>query len=166
VKSRSVARGYHRESELTAQVFNARLEDETGFLRTGDLGYLCQQNLYFTGRLKNVIKRRGRSFHAEDIEAEALTLLQDEGVTRTAAFDLDTEDGHVLVLLLELDGSHGRAAVEARLSGLQARLWESPGILVSRIKLVRPRALPVTTSGKLQRDECRELFLAGGFAHV
>ena len=166
VKSRSVARGYHGESELTAQVFNAQLEDESGFLRTGDLGYLCQQNLYFTGRLKNVIKRRGRSFHAEDIEAESLTLLQDEGVARTAAFDLDTQDGQVLVLLLELDGSQDSAGVEAKLPGLQARLWESPGILVSRIKLVRPRALPVTTSGKLQREECRERFLAGGFAHV
>jgi len=166
VKSCSVARGYQRESELTAQVFNARLADETGFLRTGDLGYLSKQNLYFTGRLKNVIKRRGRSFHAEDIEGEALTLLQDEGVARSAVFDLETEDGAVLVLLLELDGTRDKANVEARLPGLQARLWESPGILVSRIKLVRPRALPVTTSGKLQRGECRERFLAGGFAHV
>jgi acyl-CoA synthetase (AMP-forming)/AMP-acid ligase II len=95
-----------------------------------------------------------------------LTLLQDEGVARTAAFDLDTQDGQVLVLLLELDGSQDSAGVEAKLPGLQARLWESPGILVSRIKLVRPRALPVTTSGKLQREECRERFLAGGFAHV
>jgi len=166
VKSRSVARGYHRESELTAQVFNGRLAHEAGFLRTGDLGYLCNQNLYFTGRLKNVIKRRGRSFHAEDIEVEALTLLQDEGVARSAVFDLETEDGAVLVLLLELDGTRDKANVEARLPALQARLWESPGILVSRIKLVRPRALPVTTSGKLQRGECRERFLAGGFAHV
>lgn len=166
VRSRSVACGYHRESEQTAQVFNARLENETGFLRTGDLGYLSNQNLYFTGRLKNVIKRRGRSFHAEDIEGEALTLLRDDGVARSAVFDLETEDGAVLVLLLELDGTRDRASVEARLPGLQARLWESPGILVSRIKLVRPRALPVTTSGKLQRGECRERFLAGGFAHV
>ncbi len=166
VKSRSVARGYHRESELTSQVFNARLEDETGFLRTGDLGYISGQNLYFTGRLKNVIKRRGRSFHAEDIEGEALTLLQACGVARSAVFDLDTEDGAVLVLLLELDGTCDKASVEARLPELQARLWESPGILVSRIKLVRPRALPVTTSGKLQRGECRERFLSGGFAHV
>lgn len=166
VRSRSVARGYLHESEVSAQVFNGSLEGRTGYLRTGDLGYVSDANLYFTGRLKNVIKRRGRSFHAEDIESEALALLQEHGVARTAAFDLDTDDGAVLVLLLELNDTQLREEVEARLPELQARLWESPGILVSRIKLVRPLALPVTTSGKLQRGACRECFLAGGFAHV
>lgn len=166
VRSRSVACGYYRESDLSAEVFNARLGDETGFLRTGDLGYVSRDNLYFTGRIKNVIKRRGRSFHAEDIEGEVLALLQDQGVARSAAFDLETQDGAVLVLLLELDGTRGSDHVEARLPELQARLWDSPGILVSRIRLVRPYALPVTTSGKLQRGLCRERFLAGGFADV
>jgi acyl-CoA synthetase (AMP-forming)/AMP-acid ligase II len=166
VKSRSVACGYHRESALSAQVFNGRLGDETGFLRTGDLGYLSDQNLYFTGSLKNLIKRRGRSFHAEDIEGEARALLRDAGIARSAAFVLETQDGAVLVLLLELDGRQDAEKVAAHLPELQARLWDSPGILVARIKLVRPLALPLTTSGKLQRGVCRERFLAGGFAHV
>lgn len=166
VKSRSVAQGYHLESDLSAQIFNARVGAESGFLRTGDLGYLSNRNLYFTGRLKNIIKRRGRSYHAEDIEGEALALLHDGGVARAAAFDLDIEEGAALVLLLELDGSQESSAIVSRLPELQARLWESPGILVSRIKLVRRHALPVTTSGKLQRGQCRQQYLSGGFAHV
>jgi len=166
VRSRSVARGYFQDGAADEGVFNASLAREGGFLRTGDLGYVQDDNLYVTGRLKNLIKRRGRSFHAEDIEGEAMALLHGHGVARCAAFDLETQDGAALILLLELDGSCAPAQVEARLPELQTRLWYTPGILVSRIRLVPERSLPVTTSGKLQRGRSRERFLAGEFAHV
>jgi long chain fatty acid CoA FadD26 len=170
VHSRSVAQGYLHPTPAVddgeTSVFNATLERESGYLRTGDLGYVLDENLYVTGRLKNLIKRRGRSFHAEDIEGEAMALLQGQGVARAVAFDVESQDGAALVLLLELDGSVAAAQVEARLPELQTRLWYTPGILVSRIRLLPERALPLTTSGKLQRARCRERFLAGEFAHV
>ncbi len=166
VKSRSVARGYFQDDAIDASVFNAWLEHDSGYLRTGDLGYVLDDNLYVTGRLKNVIKRRGRSFHAEDIEGEAMTLLHGQGVARCVAFDLETQGGPALVLLLGLDGQMEAERVHARLPELQTRLWYTPGILVSRMLLVPERALPVTTSGKLQRDRSRERFLAGEFSHV
>jgi acyl-CoA synthetase (AMP-forming)/AMP-acid ligase II len=170
VHSRSVAQGYLQPTPAVddgeISVFNATLERECGYLRTGDLGYVLEDNLYVTGRLKNLIKRRGRSFHAEDIEGEAMALLQGQGIARAVAFDLESQDGAALVLLLELDGSVAAAQVQARLPELQTRLWYTPGILVSRIRLLPERALPLTTSGKLQRARCRERFLAGEFAHV
>ncbi len=166
VHSRSVAHGYLLAADAQDNVLNATLERESGYLRTGDLGYILEDHLYVTGRLKNLIKRRGRSFHAEDIEGEAMALLQGQGVARAVAFDVESEDGAALVLLLELDGSVAAAQVQARLPELQTRLWYTPGILVSRIRLLPERSLPLTSSGKLQRGRSRELLLAGEFAHV
>ncbi len=166
VQSQSVAQGYLLAADAEDEVFNATLAHEGGYLRTGDLGYVLDDNLYVTGRLKNLIKRRGRSFHAEDIEGEAMALLQGQGIARAVAFDVESEDGGALVLLLELDGSVAAAQVQARLPELQTRLWYTPGILVSRIRLLPERSLPLTSSGKLQRGRSRERFLAGEFAHV
>ncbi len=166
VQSQSVAQGYLLPADAEDEVFNATLAHEGGYLRTGDLGYVLDDHLYVTGRLKNLIKRRGRSFHAEDIEGEAMALLQGQGIARAVAFDVESEDGGALVLLLELDGSVAAAQVQARLPELQTRLWYTPGILVSRIRLLPERSLPLTSSGKLQRGRSRERFLAGEFAHV
>lgn len=170
VRSAALGNGYHKDAVSTAATFDAGVAGSgmsggsmTGFLRTGDLGYLHEGNLYFTGRCKTLIKRRGRSFHAEDIEAEVEALLGDKGVERSAAFELNPDAADSLVILLEADGSVDPRIIELSIPVLQSRLCQSPGILATDI-LVAPRhSLPLTSSGKLQRTRCRERYLAGDY---
>lgn len=160
VRSAALGNGYHRDAVSTAATFDV---DMTGFLRTGDLGYLHEGNLYFTGRCKTLIKRRGRSFHAEDIEAEVEALLCNKGVERSAAFELNPDAADSLVILLEADGSIDSGLIELSIPDLQSRLCQSPGILATDIVVTPRHSLPLTSSGKLQRMRCRERYLAGDY---
>lgn len=162
VRSAALGNGYHRDSVNSAATFGV---GATGVLRTGDLGYIHAGNLYFTGRCKTLIKRRGRSFHAEDIEAEVEALLGDRGVERSAAFELDPDAGDSLVILLEPDGSIDPRVIELSIPDLQSRLCHSPGILATDIVVTPRHSLPLTSSGKLQRTRCRERYLAGDYFH-
>lgn len=161
VRSPALGNGYHRDAASTAATFDV---GATGFLRTGDLGYVHDGNLYFTGRCKTLIKRRGRSFHAEDIEAEVEALLCDKGVERSAAFELNPDAADSLVILLEADGSVAPGVIELSIPELQSRLCQSPGILATDIVVAPRHSLPLTSSGKLQRMLCRERYLAGEFS--
>lgn len=161
VRSAALGNGYHRDAESTAAIFDVGM---TGFLRTGDLGYIHEGNLYFTGRCKTLIKRRGRSFHAEDIEAEVEALLCDKGVQRSAAFELNPDAADSLVILLEADGSIDPRLIELSIPDLQSRLCQSPGILATDIVVAPRHSLPLTSSGKLQRMRCRERYLAGDYS--
>jgi acyl-CoA synthetase (AMP-forming)/AMP-acid ligase II len=160
VRSPALGNGYHRDAVSTAATFDVGM---TGFLRTGDLGYIHEGNLYFTGRCKTLIKRRGRSFHAEDIEAEVAALLCDKGVERSAAFELNPDAADSLVILLEADGSVDPRLIELSIPVLQSRLCQSPGILATDIVVAPRHSLPLTSSGKLQRMRCRERYLAGDY---
>ncbi|MDO9319425.1 MAG: fatty acyl-AMP ligase [Gammaproteobacteria bacterium] len=160
VRSAALGNGYHRDAVSTAATFDV---GRTGFLRTGDLGYVHEGNLYFTGRCKTLIKRRGRSFHAEDIEAEVEALLCDKGVERSAAFELNPDAADSLVILLEADGSIDPRLIELSIPDLQSRLCQSPGILATDIVVAPRHSLPLTSSGKLQRMRCRERYLAGDY---
>jgi len=162
VRSAALGNGYHRDAVSTAATFDVGM---TGFLRTGDLGYIHEGNLYFTGRCKTLIKRRGRSFHAEDIEAEVEALLCDKGVERSAAFELNPDAADSLVILLEADGSVDPRLIELSIPVLQSRLCQSPGILATDIVVAPRHSLPLTSSGKLQRMRCRERYLAGDYSN-
>src|SRR5205814_5891612 len=73
VQGPSVASGYWNRPEETTRSFQARLEGAPGgpFLRTGDLGFLIEGQLFVAGRLKDLIIIRGRNVHPEDVEAVA-----------------------------------------------------------------------------------------------
>jgi len=161
VHSAALGNGYHRDAVSTAATFDVGM---TGFLRTGDLGYIHEGNLYFTGRCKTLIKRRGCSFHAEDIEAEVEALLCDKGVQRSAAFELNPDAADSLVILLEADGSIDPRLIELSIPVLQSRLCQSSGILATDIVVAPRHSLPLTSSGKLQRMRCRERYLAGDYS--
>ncbi|MDO8271441.1 MAG: AMP-binding protein [Gammaproteobacteria bacterium] len=161
VRSAALGNGYHRDAVSTAATFDVSM---TGFLRTGDLGYIHEGDLYFTGRCKTLIKRRGRSFHAEDIEAEVEALLCDKGVQRSAAFELNPDAADSLVILLEADGSVDPRLIELSIPVLQSRLCQTPGILATDIVVAPRHSLPLTSSGKLQRMRCRERYLAGDYS--
>lgn len=164
--SRSIAQGYWRREAATLEAFKATLADsaEGPFLRTGDLGFLYGEDLYVTGRLKDLIIIRGRNHYPQDIEATAeqahRALRQGSG----AAFSVVREDTEQLVIVHELERSALRTAdPEAIVSALRRQVAEHHDLQVGAIALLKPNALPKTSSGKVQRHLCRSRFLVEDF---
>jgi len=172
----SVAMGYWNEPELTNRIFNAFLADtnEGPFLRTGDLGYLIDEEVYITGRIKDLIILRGRKLFPQDIEysaSHAHTLNRKHGV---AAFSIEADSTEHLVLLAELDLRRmkrmniGGESISSQSStvyqSIALDIVESISMeheaRVSTVLLVPAGQLARTSSGKIQRFLCRERFLA------
>ena len=158
-----VAEGYWGRPEDGAQTFGAKLDgDAASWLRTGDLGFLLGGELYVTGRLKDVLIVRGAKHHPEDIEASVARshpVLQSGG---GAAFVVDGAEDSSVVVLQEID-RHGvrdldLAAVTRAAIGA---VTEQHGLRPDHLLLLRPGSLPRTTSGKVQRNRCREAYLSG-----
>ncbi|WP_051723659.1 AMP-binding protein [Micromonospora chokoriensis] len=151
----SVAKGYWNQPDQTARVFG------TGFLRTGDLGFLDGGELVVTGRLKDLLIVRGRNHYPQDIEH---TVERTDPVVRpgcAAAFLVPGDDEDRLVVVLEAR----RGAAELDVGDLAGRIRraiaEEHGVQVHTVALVRAGGLPKTSSGKIQRWRCRELFCDG-----
>jgi len=162
VSGPSVARGYWRQPEATAAAFEAcTIMGEGPFLRTGDLGFLKDGNLFVNGRLKDVIVIRGRNHYPHDIERDidrCHPCLEPGG---SAVFGVPLEGHEALVVVQEVPGRcrdpHWPAVEEA----MRQTVLRSHGIAVTAIIPVAPATIPKTTSGKIQRDACRQKYLEG-----
>jgi acyl-CoA synthetase (AMP-forming)/AMP-acid ligase II len=163
----SVADGYWQNPTATAESFGARLEgggdDDRGiaFLRTGDLGFLRDGELYVTGRLKDLIIIGGANYYPQDIERAA------EGGARTvlragcaAAFCIPHEDQERLVVVAEVRKGQ-EAAAGAALRAVRQAIIDDIGLVPFRVVLIRPGELAKTSSGKTQRSLMRARFLEG-----
>ncbi len=165
VRSPSVGDGYWEKPEINREVFHARLAapaDAAGasYLRTGDLGFLRDAELFVVGRIKDLIILRGINYYPEDIEATAqasFPLLRAGG---TAAFSVDEEGEERLVIVQEVASARDAplAQIAAAISGAVAQAHE---IAVERVVLVPPGAVPKTSSGKVQRNQCRDQLREG-----
>ncbi|MFF4832710.1 fatty acyl-AMP ligase [Streptomyces sp. NPDC001315] len=133
------------------------LDAET-YLRTGDLGRLRDGELTVTGRAKDVIVFRGVNHHASDIETPALELLGRRGGT-AAAFLVDDGPEPYPVLVLEVRGTPDAELA----SQVRAAVLAETRLPLGLVVLVPPRAVPRTSSGKVQRSACRDAFLAGAY---
>ncbi|MCA2211349.1 fatty acyl-AMP ligase [Jidongwangia harbinensis] len=163
VRGHTVAEGYWAQPEATRETFAAVTADgEPGFLRTGDLGTFHGDELYLTGRIKEVLVVSARNLYPQDIEAEARTC--HPGLTGLvgAAFTVPAPQEEA-VLVHEWRAGAERADPEAVAGRLQLHLSRAFGVAVS-VVLVPPRTVPRTTSGKVRRADTRGLFLDGALA--
>ena len=167
VRSGSVALGYWDNAEETQRIFNARtVEDSGSFLRTGDLGFVREGQLFITGRLKDLINIRGIKYHPQDIERtvqESHPALRPAG---TAAFSVPIDGQEQLVILQELERSHRDADSNAVISSIRQAVSEFYEIDAYAIVLLRPGQVHRTSSGKVQRFACRQDYLNGKFEPV
>ena len=162
----SVARGYWRNPEATVHDFNAFLPGGEGpFLRTGDLGFLAGGELYVTGRLKDLIILRGRNLYPQDVELTAESSHPDLRPGGGAAFAVDAGDAgeERLVIVHEVErrrrsSPENTAEIAEAVRRAVAAEHEAQ---VFEVVLIRQSGLPKTSSGKVQRRRCRELYLAG-----
>jgi acyl-CoA synthetase (AMP-forming)/AMP-acid ligase II/acyl carrier protein len=165
----SVGQGYWQKPEATAASFQGRLADsgEGPFLRTGDLGFLHEGELFVTGRVKDLIIIRGRNHYPQDIE---LTVARCHPALRAdggAAFSVEAEDGEQLVVVQEVERTAIHKLNPAEVVGAMRRaIGEAHELQAQAIILVKPGEVPRTSSGKVQRRACRALYLEGGLAVV
>jgi len=161
----SVAAGYWGKPELTEATFGARTADGAGpFMRTGDLGFLMGGELFVSGRLKDLIIIRGRNYYPDDIESavyQGRPALRPGGA---AAFTLHADgDETRLVVVAEVQRTFlsrlETKTYRSLLADVRAQIADSFGLRLANLILIRPGAIPKTSSGKLRRRHCRELHL-------
>jgi natural product biosynthesis luciferase-like monooxygenase protein/amino acid adenylation domain-containing protein/non-ribosomal peptide synthase protein (TIGR01720 family) len=163
VSSGSVALGYWHRPDETREIFQAHVSgsQDGPFLRTGDLGFLRDQQLYITGRLKELIIIRGRNYYPSDIEQAVEQTNDALRIGCGAAFSIDVDGGEQLVIVYELDRTHRRKPVKEILDRIRQTVAESFELSVFEIILVDPGKIPKTSSGKVQRGQVRQQYLAG-----
>jgi acyl-CoA synthetase (AMP-forming)/AMP-acid ligase II len=156
----SVARGYWARDAETRSVFGADMADEEGpFLRTGDLGFRHDSELYITGRIKEVLVIDGRALYATDIEAAAGAASPALRHNCGAAFLIETGGRKRVALVAE--AREDQADLDSVYAAIRDGVRERLGIELGAICLIAPRTIPRTSSGKTRRGDCRELFLRG-----
>jgi acyl-CoA synthetase (AMP-forming)/AMP-acid ligase II/acyl carrier protein len=164
VSGSSVAQGYWHCPEQTEHTFQAYLADtgEGPFLRTGDLGFLRNNELFITGRLKEVIIIRGRNYYPQDIEQVAEKSHPALRVNSGAAFSVEVEGQERLIIAHEVDRSYLRKLNVIEIArAIRRAVSEEFDLQVHSILLLRTNSLLKTSSGKIQRRGCRSAFLDG-----
>ena len=168
VSGRSVAQGYWNRPEDTENTFRAYLKDtgEGPFLRTGDLGFVRDGELFISGRLKDLIIIDGYNHYPQDIE---LTVERSHSSLRAgccAAFSVDVDGKERLVIVAEVERRYHVKRdqlldVEAVVQPIKRAVAQYHELGLYTVLLVKPGTIPKTTSGKIQRRACRANFLAG-----
>ncbi len=162
VRSGSVGRGYWNQPELTEETFRAKLAGDASpsYLRTGDLGFFHQGELFVTGRLKDLIIVRGVNRYPQDIELtveEADSRVQPGGA---AAIVVDAESRERLVIVTEVQRAR-RPDWSDTIEAIRRAVVAEHELPPDAVILVQFGSIPKTSSGKIQRSGCREEFLQG-----
>jgi acyl-CoA synthetase (AMP-forming)/AMP-acid ligase II/acyl carrier protein len=157
-----VAQGYWNKPKETAETFRAFTRDtrEGPFLRTGDLGFFYQGELYVTGRLKDLVILHGRNYYPQDIEYLAEKSHPALRSNASAAFSIDREGEEKLVIVAEVERTAIRDLdVEAVCDAIRQQVGEELEQEVYAVQLLRTASILKTSSGKIQRRACKEAFL-------
>ncbi|GBE74660.1 acyl-CoA synthetase [Microcystis aeruginosa NIES-87] len=164
VSGSTIAQGYWGKPQETQETFQAYLAD-TGagpFLRTGDLGFIKDGELFVTGRLKEIILIRGRNNYPQDIE---LTVQNSHPALRPscgAAFTVENKGEEKLVVVQEVERTWLRKVdIDEVKRAIRKAVVQEYDLQVYAIALIRTGSLPKTSSGKIQRRSCRAKFLEG-----
>jgi acyl-CoA synthetase (AMP-forming)/AMP-acid ligase II/acyl carrier protein len=158
----SVARGYYNHPDETKRDFQAYLADGAGpFLRTGDLGFVHDGELYVTGRIKDLIIIRGANYYPQDLEQTAEATHPALRPGAGAAFSVEVGGEEMVVVAYEVEREYRHPDVLAIAAAIRAAVSEEHGVHVYDVVLLRFASVPKTTSGKIQRRACRAAYLAG-----
>ena len=169
----NVAMGYWQKPEETERTFGGMLvapsagTPEGPWLRTGDLGFIADGELFIVGRIKDLLIVYGRNHSPDDIEATS----QEITGGRVAAIAVPDEGSEQLVVIIEVkkrgasdeDVMHKFAVVKREVT---SAISNSHGLGVADLVLVPPGSIPITTSGKVRRAACVEQYRHGQFVRL
>ncbi|MQY27532.1 type I polyketide synthase [Nocardia aurantia] len=162
VAGNSVAAGYFRDEQATAATFGATLPgDDRRYLRTGDLGFLSDGELFVTGRQKDLLIVDGRNHYPQDLELTVETAHPAVRPGCVAAFSVDFGiGGEQPVVVAEV-----RAEIEAEPgeieTAVRGAVATDHGLTLAAVALIRPGTIAKTSSGKIARRACRDAYLSG-----
>src|SRR6202522_1715961 len=155
--------GCWNNPELTLKLFHARLVDDSpyddGYLRTGDMGFFHDGELFVCGRIKDMIILRGQNYYPQDIEA---VVEKASGLIRTncvAAFQINEESEPALAIVAEV--KNPKALPDALKIAAAVRNYLN--VEVALISFIAPKAIPRTSSGKIMRHKTKHMWLQGQF---
>ena len=155
--------GCWNNPELTLKLFHARLVDDSpyddGYLRTGDMGFFHDGELFVCGRIKDMIILRGQNYYPQDIEA---VVEKASGLIRTncvVAFQIHEDSEPALAVVAEV--KNPKALPEALKIAAAVRNYLN--VEVAMISFIAPRAIPRTSSGKIMRQKTKHMWLEGQF---
>ncbi len=163
VRSPAVAEGYWRRSAESADVFLAQPTGHNAgpYLRTGDLGFLFENELFISGRLKDLIIIRGSNHYPQDLEWTAQRSDAAFHGQTSAAFSVVVEGSERLILLQEVDRLVDLPdSSQQRLANIVEAIVEQHEIDVFHVLLLKRGSIPKTASGKVQRQASRKAYLA------
>lgn len=132
--------------------------DDDGWFRTSDVAVRKGDDLFVIGRSDEVVISRGANVYAEDLEGLAIRIVGDEGFV-AAAFRPSIE-AQSFVVIVELALRHPNAP-DTLAADVRSAIVGNLGVEVEEVLVCKPRTLPLTTSGKVRRSECRNLFADG-----
>jgi len=167
VSGPSVAPGYWARPKETAHTFAGFLSDtgEGPFLRTGDMGFLCQGEVFVTGRWKDLITIDDSNYYPNNIEPTVQdshpALLADRGAVFAVQPKPNTDNRLVIVQELDYRQQVAESEYPGIMESIRAAVSEQHGLDAQDVLLVPAMQVPTTSSGKIQRGACRQQFLAG-----
>ena len=154
----SVAAGYWNKPSVSCEVFEAKVVDSPqAWLRTGDLGFISDGELYVTGRMKDLIIIRGKNHYPQDIESSVQNIHSSIRQGTVIAFSVEISGEESLVLVLEIR-SESAAEYDEIIKSVRQTVSAEHQLVPYAIVLLAPQGIPKTSSGKLQRKRCKSLF--------
>lgn len=176
----SQSMGYWREPEKSKSLHAEVLDAVSGqpmqelYLLSGDLGFLCEGELYICGRSKDTIILRGKNYYPQDIENAAESFCGSElrpGCSAAAAVEVRAKQGGVVeetaILAAELrDPKQNRGSLRELAASIRAAVMARTSVRLHAVSFLRPRTIDKTTSGKLQRHMVRSSELSSDLVKV
>jgi len=157
--SPSVTKGYWNKPVETSEIFNAYTNTNEGpFLRTGDLGFIKDGELFITGRLKDLIIINGRNYYPQDIELTTERSHASIRIGSTVAFSTTSLGNERLVVLVEIKKNISQPEQDEIITTIKSAIINNHGVRVFAICLLSAHSLSKTTSGKLRRQAMRTLY--------
>jgi acyl-CoA synthetase (AMP-forming)/AMP-acid ligase II len=168
VSGASVARGYWQRDEDSLRVFGGCLTgtSEGPFLRTGDLGVICDGELFITGRIKDLIILNGRNLYPQDLEFVVQNSHPGLAPFAGAAFAVEVDGEERLGIAQEVERKYLHCEPAEMVIAIREALMREAEVQPSVIALLKPAQVPRTSSGKVQRSRCRTLLLDGALAVI
>lgn len=178
VAGASVTQGYWNQPQLSVETFIAQIEGIEGtWLRTGDLGFLLDGELFVTGRIKEVIIINGRNYYPQDIERTIESQIEAIRPNCSASFGVTVGEEERLVIVAEVErrywdyqrrasqnGSGAKSQQEQLIKAIRRLVVQEHDLQVYEVLLLKPGSIPKTSSGKIQRRVCRAKYIEGSFA--
>ncbi|MDP1602884.1 MAG: fatty acyl-AMP ligase [Legionella sp.] len=156
----SVAAGYWQQPEETELAFKGKIADDPSnvdYLRTGDLGFIHDDELYVTGRIKDLIILYGKNHYPQDIEYTLHHCAFHHLLGDCAAFVMTVENDYRLTVMCEVKNRYlEKAEQEYLFNSIFETVYQQHELEIHTIVLIPSKTIPKTTSGKIRRNFCRQ----------